>query len=81
MQTLQGDNATRNKIIKNIVKEIMVNRVLKEDGVGVGAIGGAPANNTSGAVATQEPKIYPKSKKKPIFGMARRSSLAIKEIK
>jgi hypothetical protein len=64
-----------------VEEEILVGRLLIEDGVGVGAIGGAPANNTSGPVATQEPKIYPKSKKKPIFGMARRSSLAIKEIK
>ena len=62
-----------------VEEEILVGRFLKEDGVA--AIGGAPANNTSGPVATQEPKIYPNSKKKPIFGMARRSSLAVKEIK
>lgn len=62
-----------------VEEEIVVGRFLKEDGVA--AIGGAPANNTSGPVATQEPKIDPKSKKKPIFGMARRSSLSIKEIK
>jgi hypothetical protein len=62
-----------------VEEEILVGRFLKEDGVA--AIGGAPANNTSGPVATQEPKIYPNSKKKPIFGLARRSSLAVKEIK
>jgi len=62
-----------------VEEEIIVGRFLKEDGVA--AIGGAPANNTSGAVATQEPKIYPNSKKKPIFGLARRKPLAIKEIK
>jgi hypothetical protein len=62
-----------------VEEEILVGKFLKEDGVA--AIGGAPANNTSGPVATQEPKIYPNSKKKPIFGMARRSSLAVKEIK
>ena len=61
-----------------VEEEILVGRFLKEDGM---AVGGAPANNTSGAVATQEPKIYPKSNKKPIFGMARRKSLAVKEIK
>jgi len=61
-----------------VEEEIVVGRFLKEDGVA--AIGGAPANNTSGPVATQEPKIYPNSKKKPIFGLARRKPLAIKEI-
>ena len=61
-----------------VEEEILVGRFLKEDGVA--GIGGAPANNTSGPVATQEPKIYPKSKKKPIFGMARRKPLAVKEI-
>lgn len=60
-----------------VEEEIIVGKFLKEDGV----VGGAPANNTSGPVATQEPKIYPKSKKKPIFGLARRSQLAVKEIK
>lgn len=64
-----------------VEEEILVGRFLKEDGMGVGAVGGAPTNNTSGPVATQEPKIYPKSKKKPIFGMARRLPLAVKEIK
>ena len=64
-----------------VEEEILVGRFLKEDGMGAGAVGGAPTNNTSGPVATQEPKIYPKSKKKPIFGMARRAPLAVKEIK
>lgn len=63
-----------------VEEEILVGRFLKEDGMGAGAVGGAPTNNTSGPVATQEPKINPKSKKKPIFGMARRSSLAVKEV-
>jgi len=61
-----------------VEEEILVGKFLKEDGVT--AIGGAPANNTSGPVATQEPKIYPNSKKKPIFGMARRKELAVKEV-
>jgi hypothetical protein len=64
-----------------VEEEILVGKFLKEDGMGVGAVGGAPTNNTSGPVATQEPKIDPKSKKKPIFGLARRSPLAVKEIK
>lgn len=42
-------------------EQIIVSRVLSEDGVGVGAIGGAPTNNTSGPVATQEPKIGKKN--------------------
>jgi len=61
-----------------VEEEILVGKFLKEDGM---AVGGAPTNNTSGPVATQEPKIDPKSKKKPIFGLARRSQLAVKEIK
>jgi len=58
-----------------VEEEILVGRFLKEEGEG-----GAPANNTSGPVLTQEPKIYPKSKNKPIFGMAKRKTLAVKEI-
>lgn len=58
-----------------VEEEILVGRFLREDGEG-----GAPTNNTSGPVSTQEPKIYPKSKNKPIFGMARRKPLAVKEI-
>lgn len=64
-----------------VEEEILVGRFLKEDGNGGAVVGGPPANNTSGPVATQEPKIYPNSKKKPIFGLARRSALAVKEIK
>lgn len=60
-----------------VEEEILVGKFLKEDGM---AVGGAPTNNTSGPVATQEPKIDPKSKKKPIFGLARRSSPAVKEV-
>lgn len=76
---LELENRYKKLIETNIhlvEEEIMVGKVLREDGVGVGAIGGAPANNTSGPVATQEPKIYPKSKKKPIFGLARRKPLS-----
>jgi hypothetical protein len=58
-----------------VEEEILVGRFLKEEGEG-----GAPTNNTSGPVSTQEPKIDPKSKKKPIFGMARRNPLANKEV-
>jgi hypothetical protein len=58
-----------------VEEEILVGRFLKEEGEG-----GAPTNNTSGPVSTQEPKIYPNSKKKPIMGMARRKPVAVKEI-
>lgn len=58
-----------------VEEEMLVGRFLKEEGEG-----GAPTNNTSGPVSTQEPKIDPKSKKKPIFGMARRNPLAVKEV-
>ena len=61
-----------------VEEEILVKKFMNEDGM---AVGGAPTNNTSGPVSTQEPKIDPKSKKKPIFGLARRSQLAVKEIK
>ena len=79
-RTVSGLEARFKKLmeidIHLVEEEILVGKFLKEDGVA--GIGGAPANNTSGPVATQEPKIDPKSKKKPIFGMARRSPLAIK---
>jgi hypothetical protein len=82
-KTVSGLEARYKKLMETdihlVEEEILVGRFLKEDGVA--AIGGAPANNTSGPVATQEPKIYPNSKKKPIMGMARRSQLAVKEIK
>jgi hypothetical protein len=81
-RTTSQMQAKFNKIMESNVhlveEEILVGKYLKEDGMGVG---GAPTNNTSGPVATQEPKIDPKSKKKPIIGMARRSPLALKEIK
>ena len=84
-RTTSGLEAKYKKLMETnihlVEEEILVAKFLKEDGVGVGAMGGAPTNNTSGPVATQEPKIDPKSKKKPIFGLARRPQLAIKEIK
>lgn len=43
-------------------EQLIVNKVLAEEGVA--AIGAAPTNNTSGPVATQEPKISKKSIKK-----------------
>lgn len=54
-----------------VEEEILVNRFLKED---------APANNTSGSVSTQEPKIEPKNKKKYIMSMIRRPAIIVKEI-
>jgi hypothetical protein len=73
-----------------VEEEILIGRFLKEDGDGGGGavVGGPPANNTSGPVATQEPKIgkkdikkYQKGQAGVIAGMARRSQLAVKEIK
>ena len=52
-------------------EEILIKKVLAED---------APANATGGPVSTNEPKIDPKSKKKPIMGMAPRPGLAFKEV-
>lgn len=43
-------------------EQLVVRKVLAEEGVA--AIGGAPTNNTSGPVATQEPKIGKKNIKK-----------------
>jgi hypothetical protein len=79
-----------------VEEEILVGKFLKEDGgVGIGAIaggnmtspGGPPTNNTSGNVATQEPKIYKKDikkyqkgKSKVIFGMGRRKPVGVTEI-
>ena len=54
-----------------VEEEILIKKVLAED---------APANATGAAVSTNEPKIEPKSKKKPIMGMARRPALAVKEV-
>jgi hypothetical protein len=80
-RTVSGLEAKYKKLMESNVhlveEEILVGRFLKEDGM---AVGGAPANNTSGPVSTQEPKIDPKSKKKPIMGMARRKPLAVKEV-
>ena len=80
-RTVSGLEAKYKKLMESNVhlveEEILVGRFLKEDGM---AVGGAPANNTSGPVSTQEPKIDPKSKKKPIMGLARRKPLAVKEI-
>lgn len=42
-----------------VEEEIIVTRFLSEDGMGAGAVGGAPTNNTSGA-SVNEPKIYKK---------------------
>lgn len=78
-RTVSGLETRYKKLMETNVhlveEEILVGRFLKEDGDG-----GAPTNNTSGPVSTQEPKIYPNSKKKPIIGMARRKQLAVKEI-
>jgi hypothetical protein len=62
--------AINNNVIL-VEEEILVKKVLAED---------APANATGGPVSTNEPKIDPKSKKKPIMGMARRPGLAVKEV-
>ena len=52
-------------------EQLVVRKVLGEEGVA--AIGGAPTNNTSGPVATQEPKIGKKNIKKYQV-MSRRST-------
>ena len=41
-------------------EQILVSKVLAEDGMGAGAAAGAPTNSTCGPVATQEPKIEKK---------------------
>jgi len=77
-----------------VEEEILVGRFLKEDGDGGGLSGGnmtnpggPPTNNTSGMVATQEPKIkkkdikkYQSGKSKIIFGLGRRKPLGVQEI-
>lgn len=63
-----------------VEEEIIVTRFLEEDGVGVGAIGGAPTNNTSGA-SVNEPVVKKKDIKKYQGTVARRPALNIKEIK
>lgn len=56
-------------------EEITVKKFLEEDGVGVGAVGGAPTNNTAGA-SVSEPKIYKKDIKK-YQTMARRKPVNV----
>lgn len=77
-KTTSGLEARYKKLMETNVhlveEEILVGRFLKEEG-------GAPTNNTSGPVSTQEPKIYPNSKKKPIMGMTRRKPVTVKEIR
>jgi hypothetical protein len=85
-----------NNDVHLVEEEILVAKFFKEDGgVGVGAIGGgnmtntggAPTNNTSGNVSTQEPKIYKKDIKKykkgdskVILGLGRRKPVGVTEI-
>lgn len=61
-----------------VEEEIIVKKFLEEDGMGAGAVGGAPTNNISGASVT-EPKIgakdirkYKKGQGTTIAGMVRR---------
>lgn len=57
-----------------VEEEIIVLKFLNEEGECA-----APTNTTAGA-SVNEPKIYPKSKKKPIMGLARRPQLNVKEV-
>jgi len=61
-------------------EEILVKKFLEEDGVGVGAIGGAPTNNTSGA-SVKEPVVGKKDIKKYKGTVVRRPALNIPEVK
>ncbi len=61
-------------------EEILVKNFLEEDGVGVGAIGGAPTNNTSGA-SVKEPVVGKKDIKKYKGTVVRRPALNIPEVK
>ena len=54
-------------------EQIIVNRVLSEEGMGAAVVGGAPTNNTGGPVSVQEPKIEKKNVKKYQI-MARRGA-------
>lgn len=54
-------------------EQLIVSKVLAEEGMSAGAIGGAPTNNTGGPVSVQEPKIEKKNIKKYQI-MARRGS-------
>lgn len=65
-----------------VEEEILITKFLEEDGMGAGAVGGAPANSTGAMVSTDQPKIYKKDIKKyksnqagVIAGMARRPKL------
>ena len=67
-----------------VEEEILVKKFLEEDGMGAGAIGGAPTNNTAGA-SVNEPKIgakdirkYKKGQGGTIAGMVRRPTPVIK---
>ena len=61
-------------------EEILVKKFLEEEGVGVGAIGGAPTNNISGA-SVKEPVVGKKDIKKYKGTVARRPALNIPEVK
>ena len=64
-----------------VEEELVVKKFLEEDGgVGVGAIGGAPTNNTSGA-SVKEPVVGKKDIKKYKGTVARRPALNIPEVK
>ncbi len=54
-------------------EQLIVSKVLAEEGMSAGAIGGAPTNNTAGPVSVQEPKIEKKNIKKYQI-MARRGA-------
>ena len=54
-------------------EQLIVSKVLAEEGMSAGAIGGAPTNNTGGPVSVQEPKSEKKNIKKYQI-MARRGS-------
>jgi len=63
-----------------VEEELIVKKFLEEDGVGVGAIGGAPTNNTSGA-SVKEPVVGKKDIKKYKGTVVRRPALNIPEVK
>jgi hypothetical protein len=86
---LQEKFATLMKLMDNRVslveEEITVRKFLEEDGMGAGAIGGAPTNNTAGVAGlskeTGGPVIKKKDIKKYQGTVTRRSQLNIPEIK
>lgn len=63
-----------------VEEQILVNKFLEEEGVGVAAVGGAPTNNTSGA-SVKEPVIDKKTAKKYKGTVVRRPTLNIPEVK